>query len=285
MPLQMLSWATASQQGEGGSALHHWISTGTASHVSQEKAMINAICEFVQIDALMVNWYTKRKSDRVTVDDLTLVNSIPQLRDPSNGFEVRIHDLRVIKDIDLHVFGCSIINKKDDRPLIVYGAQGELNPLKGANRAIMEATAISFLGFYGPLYSPAEYFGKPEGDMFDDLDKNVSFYVHPNDAALNASSSKKLSSGKNRLLSSYPSYCSGDDAKELSALMAGIKRISEHAVYLDITTAGGHFPGLVRYEGLHSRALHHVHAGIPYSQHPRFKEFGGISNGYPHPLP
>jgi len=285
MPLQMLFVGYGIDKEKGEVPFMTGFSTGTASHLTQEKALLNAICEFVQIDALMVNWYTKRKADKVIVDDLTLINSIPQLRDPENGFELRIQDLRIIDEIDMHVFGCSLINKKDERPLIVYGAQAEQNPLKGAYRSIMESTAISFLGFYGPLYSPEEYFGNPDADMFDNLDTNVSYYIHPTDADKKRGILDELSSGKSRLLSSYPSYTTGNDREDLQRLVAGVKRISEHAIYLDITPPEVISQGWSVMRVFIPELSTMCMPGIPYSQHPRFEEFGGITNEYPHPLP
>lgn len=285
MPLQMLFVGYGLNKEKNEVPFTTAFSTGTASHVSQEKALINAICEFVQIDALMVNWYTKRKSDTVVVDDLTLINQISQLRDKNNGFEVRIQDLRILEEIDLHVFGCSVINKKNERPLIVYGAQGELDPLKGAYRSIMEATAISFLGFYGPLYSPAEYFSSPNQNMYDDLDKNVSFYIHPTEAEIKRALVDNLMSGKKKFLSSYKNFSTGNNTNDLLRLVSGLKKISKYAVYLDITPPEVISQGWSVMRVFIPELCTMCMPGIPYSNHPRLNQFGGVSNEFPHPLP
>ncbi|MBN1243431.1 MAG: YcaO-like family protein [Spirochaetales bacterium] len=285
VPLQMLFVGYGIDKTKGEIPFMTGFSTGTASHVSLEKALVNAICEFVQIDALMMSWYAGKASDDVIVDDPTLVRAIPQLADPGNGFELKVMDLRVTEDIDVHVFGCAVVNKRDERPLIVFGAQGELDPLKGVYRGIMEATAISFLGYYGPLYSPAEYFAAPSGASFDDLDKNVSYYIHPQDASRKRALIDGMSSGRKRYLSSYGSYSTGSPAGDLERLLTGLRKISEHAVYLDIT------PPEVIDQGWRVLRVYIPELctmcmpGIPYSQHPRFERFGGVKNAYPHPLP
>jgi len=285
MPLQMLFVGYGIEKRKNEIPFMTGFSTGTASHVSMEKALINAICEFVQIDSLMVNWYTGRKSDEVLIDDLTLINSMDTLRNKDNSFVPRVYDLTLMKDFGLHVFGCAIENKKNERPLIVFGAQGELNPLKGVYRSLMEATAISFLGYFGPLYSPGEYFTNQDSSMYDDLDKNVSFYIHPSDSEKKRSLLAKMSSGKKRPLSSFENYDSGDERENLQRLLESVKKISKYAVYLDIT------PPEVAQQGWHvmrvfiPELVTMCMPGIPYSQHPRFAEFGGVQNEYPHPLP
>jgi len=272
MPLQMLFVGYGIEKRKNEIPFMTGFSTGTASHVSMEKALINAICEFVQIDSLMVNWYTGRKSDEVLIDDLTLINSMDTLRNKDNSFVPRVYDLTLMKDFGLHVFGCAIENKKNERPLIVFGAQGELNPLKGVYRSLMEATAISFLGYFGPLYSPGEYFTNQDSSMYDDLDKNVSFYIHPSDSEKKRSLLAKMSSGKKRPLSSFENYDSGDERENLQRLLESVKKISKYAVYLDIT------PPEVAQQGWHvmrvfiPELVTMCMPGIPYSQHPRFAD-------------
>ena len=44
-------------------------STGTAAHKTTKKAMINAITEYLQIDAFIMSWYLMRKSPKVVIDN------------------------------------------------------------------------------------------------------------------------------------------------------------------------------------------------------------------------
>lgn len=285
MPLQMLFVGYGIEKRQNEVPFITGFSTGTASHVSMEKALINAICEFVQIDALMVNWYTGRASDEVLVDDLTLINAMGILGNKDNSFKVRVYDLTLMNKFGMYVFGCAIENKKEERPFIVFGAQGEMNPLKGVYRALMEATAISFLGYFGPLYSPNEYFANQDLSIYDDLDKNVSFYIHPSNAEKKRILFANMSSGKKKLLSSFENYDSGNEKENLQRLLESVRKISRYAVYLDIT------PPEVAAQGWHvmrvfiPELVTMCMPGIPYSRHPRFAEFGGIKNEYPHPLP
>lgn len=284
MPLQLLFVGYRVNRKENEVGFSPGFSTGTAAHGTLEKALSNAILEFIEIDALMVNWYTRRKSPVVVMDDATILKQYGSVFGESSGYDVLSFDLRILKEVDAHVFGTAIMNKKEERPFIVFGAQGHLDAVKGFYRSFMESMAIAFLGIYGPLYSPKEYFNDPGQDTFTDLDKNVSFFSIPSNGEKKREIIRSMGENK-RLLSMMKSYESGNTSEDLTKLIGQLSHVSEYAVYLDVTPPETREKGWYVMRTFIPELVTMCVPGVPYSQHPRFNTFGGIKNEFPHPLP
>ena len=59
---------------------------------------------------------------RIAVNDLTLAELCPQLFAPDAAFECLLMDLQVLDQIDASVVGAALMNRKNGRPLIAFGA-------------------------------------------------------------------------------------------------------------------------------------------------------------------
>jgi len=284
VPAQMLFVGYKLNRERGEVAFCPGFSTGTASHLSFEKALQNAILEFIEIDALMLQWYTDLTAPQVTVDNLTVSALVPKLLAARSQYELLALDLRVLKNVDAHVFGSILINKENERPFIMLGAQGNLDPVRALYRGLMEAIAISFLGIYGPLYMPKAYLAKSDDANFTDLDRNVSFFASPENAAEKRNVIQKLIGGR-KVLSGMKSYDTGDTGADTARLIRQLSSVSEYGVYLDVTPPETCSRGWKVMRVFFPELVSMCVPGVPCSQHPRIKAHGGISNPYPHPLP
>jgi thiazole/oxazole-forming peptide maturase SagD family component len=284
IPAQMLFVGYKFSRARGEVAFCPGFSTGTAAHTSLPKALQNALLEFIEIDALMLHWYTGLTAPAVTIDNVTLSALVPKLLAADSNYEVLALDLRVLKEVDAHVFGSVLMNKRKERPLIMLGAQGDLNPVRGFYRSLMEAVAISFLGIYGPLYLPKQYLASVPDATFTDLDRNVAFYASPDNAEQKKSSINKLVGGR-KVLSGMKSHDSGDVNSDTARLIRQLSGVSEYGVFLDITPPETRNRGWKVMRVFLPELVTMCVPGVPYSEHPRFTAFGGIRNEYPHPLP
>jgi thiazole/oxazole-forming peptide maturase SagD family component len=284
VPAQMLFVGYKLNRGRGEVAFCPGFSTGTAAHTSLAKALQSALLEFVEIDALMLNWYAALKAPAVVVDDLTLASLTPRLTAPDSAYEVLTLDLSLIKGLDAHVIGSTVINKKQERPFISFGAQGHLDPARACYRSLMEAVAVSFLGIYGPLYMPKEYLASTEGSGFTDLDRNVAFFASPDDAAVKREVFRKMT-GERKALSGMKSYDTGDVRADTARLVRQLSTVSEYGVYLDVTPPETRERGWKVMRVFIPELVTMCVPGVPYSEHPRLVAHGGIRNEYPHPLP
>jgi thiazole/oxazole-forming peptide maturase SagD family component len=259
-------------------------STGTAAHTSLEQALQNALLEYVEIDALMLHWYCGLKAPVVTIDDLALASLVPKLLANDSRYEVLGLDLKTIGGVDAHVLGAVLINRREERPFIVLGAQGHLDPVRALYRGLMEAMAIAFLGTYGPLYLPKEYLATSSEPSFTDLDRNVAFFASPERAAEKRAVIQNLVGGR-RVLSCMTAHGSGCIAADTAQLVRQLGSVCEHGVYLDITPPETHGRGWKVMRVLLPELVTMCVPGVPYDEHPRLKAYGGVRNGHPHPLP
>jgi thiazole/oxazole-forming peptide maturase SagD family component len=283
-PSQMLFTGHKLSRDRGEVGFCPGFSTGTAAHTSLEKALQNALLEFIEIDALMLNWYTDVKAPAITIDDLTMTALVPKLLAPESQYEVVALDMRVLKDVDAHVVCSVIIHKHNERPFIMLGAQGHLHAGRAFYRSLMEAVAISFLGIYGPLYLPKEYLTSTAGASFTDLDTNVSFFASPENAAEKREVIHKMVDGR-RALSTMKSYDTGNTRADTARLIRQLSSVSEYGVLLDVTPPETRSRGWKVMRVFFPELVTMCVPGVPYSEHPRIKAYGGIRNEYPHPLP
>ena len=284
IPAQMLFVGYRLGREQGEVPFNPGFSTGTAAHTSPEKALQSAILEFLEIDALMLQWYTDLKAPQVIIDDLTVTGMYPELFGADSPFEVLTLDLRVLDGVSAHVFGSVLLNRRRERPFIVFGAQGHLNPVRGAYRGLMEAIAIAFLGIYGPLYLPQEYLTPTEGASFTDLDKNVALFAHPDQADDKERVIRDLIDGS-RVLSALTDHDTGDAGADTARLIRQLREVSEYAVFLDVTPPETRDHGWYVTRVFFPELVTMCVPGVPYSRHPRIAAHGGIRNSYPHPLP
>ncbi|MBX3745296.1 MAG: YcaO-like family protein [Verrucomicrobiae bacterium] len=285
IPAQMLFVGYRLNRARNEVAFSPGFSTGTAAHRSVERALQSALLEFIEIDALMIHWYAALKAPRVTVDDLTVARLLPRLHEADSRYEVVPLLLNLLEGVDAHVLASVLINRRGERPYIVLGAQGHLDPVRAYYRSLMEAVAIAFLGIYGPVFLPDKYMAtRSAEEAFDDLDANVAFFASPDRAAEKRATIDRLI-GERTVLSGLPSHDSGDAKADTARLIRQLSRHSEYGVYLDITppeTAGRGWRVMrVFVPELVTMCV----PGVPYGEHPRLRAHGGIRNGFPHPLP
>jgi len=283
-PAQMLFVGYRPNRERNEVAFSPGFSTGTAAHSNLQKALQNALLEAIEIDALMVHWYTGRTAPAIVINDLTLQTLLPDLFAGSSQYEVLALDLRLSSEMSAHAIGVVLINKAQGRPLIIFGGQGGLDPRQTLYRALMEAIAVAFLGIYGPLYLPKQYLQSTDDSTFTDLDRNVAFFADPNGAATKVAAVRKLANGT-KLLSSMPNFQTPGTERDTMRLIQQLSKLSQYAVFIDITPPETSRMGWHVMRVFIPELVTMCLPGVPYSEHPRMKEFGGVRNALPHPLP
>ena len=129
VPAQMLFVGYQANQKEREVAFCPGFSTGTAAHTDLVTALQNALLEAVEIDALMLRWYTNRPARAVVVDDLSIPALVPDLFKRNSRYEVLTLDIRVLEEVHAQVIASIVIGKQEARPYITLGAQAGLEPV------------------------------------------------------------------------------------------------------------------------------------------------------------
>lgn len=253
-------------------------STGTAAHVSLDRALRNALVEAVQIDSFILNWYTSTPAPQVEVDDPDALRVLDSL---GIGTEYDLKASYLTRpELPLPTIGAFLLRKTEALPLISFGVQGDGNPRAALLRGAMESAAILGLGMYSAIFDTTTVHAAMNSSPYLDLDTNVLFYASPQDAAAKRDIVAQRFSGSVKLGEIPP--LDGDGLPDLIRMVAGV---SEWACYLDITPpelAGTDWK-VVRV--LIPELLSMCLPGLPPKAHPRMIQYGGVTNDRPHPLP
>ncbi len=259
-------------------------STGTAAHKTTKKAMINAITEYLQIDAFIMSWYLMRKSPKVVIDNPIVLKMLEDSGlDADSPYDV-IPLLVTMPDIDIPVY-TAILKRKDKKmPYMVVGTQGDLDAESGVLRGIMESTAIISMNTFMTIFDPEKFIFSINESAYTDLDTNVYYYGAPVHCEEKEEIIKKMS-GEEILLSDIPSMRGESADTILNKLIHEVKRVSKYAVYLDITPPEVSGWGWSVMRVFIPEICGMCLPGYPFKNHPRVLQYGGIVNDYPHPLP
>jgi thiazole/oxazole-forming peptide maturase SagD family component len=256
-------------------------SKGSATHVNICKALQSAIMEAVEADAFMLNWYTNVKSRRLEVDDLDLLRVTDQIIGKT-PYDLTLYDFSM-EDLPGTVLAAQLTNTARKAPYILMGCSANLSPHRAAYRALAEASTIHYLAANGPLMNPTDFLSK-DNDSFLNLDSNVAYWTRAENQDQKAKILDSIWEGE-AALSGLPDQAAGSDKEDLTNILKKIAKISNYAVYLDITPPEIAGQGLTVMRVFIPELVQLSYPGFPYSRHPRVLQAGGITNDFPHPMP
>ena len=257
------------------------ISTGTASHTSQKKALLNGLVEYLQIDSFMLFWYSdKFKAKRVILDDymtrfLQKNNLMPE------DAELIILDFTFDKPIS--VFGFFII--RDHYPILTFGVQGGADPYHTLYRGLLEAFSIYRYNYVVPVLEQDVFtLAHDDRNEFTDLDTNVVYWASEKDI------DKKLTYVYDKIEGTIPIESMKQDSYSDETVMKKIlnycRKNNFHIATLDVTAPELEYTDWSTIRVIIPELLPMCIPAIPFNNHPRMKEFGGGVHDYiPHPLP
>jgi len=257
-------------------------STGTAAHTSLDKALLNALVEAVQIDAFILNWYTSTPAPAVEIDmDGAQLLAMAGLQ-PNGPYEARISYLSR-PELPLPNMGVTLVRKSQQLPYIAFGLQADRDPAQALLRGAAESVAILGIGNFTTIFDlPRVHFAE-HSSAFTDLDTNVLYYASPNEASEKLRIVESRVAGSVRL-SEAPSYADTNEAA-IARLTRELAAVSRWATYLDITPPELADTPWKVVRVVIPELLSMCLPGYPPRAHPRFAEYGGVTNVAPHPLP
>ncbi|HWS30553.1 MAG TPA: YcaO-like family protein [Clostridia bacterium] len=259
-------------------------STGTASHKTLKKALINAITEYLQIDSFILTWYTMRKARRVEIDHPVISDILQKAGLGLDGSYEVLPLLISMPDMDIPIYMAILLRKEERMPYMVVGTQGDMDAENGVMRGIMEAAAILSMNTFMMSFDAEKFDFALNESAFTDLDTNVYFYAAPRKIEEKRRIVKQLT-GESIPLSSIPSLRGQSTDAILESLIAQVKNVSEYAAFLDITPPEIIDKGWSVVRVFIPEICGMCLPGFPFKNHPRMQRFGGVVNAYPHPLP
>ncbi|MFF4371591.1 YcaO-like family protein [Streptomyces sp. NPDC001594] len=282
LPAQLVFLGFRSEPVAGDKLFTPSFSTGTAAHVSLDKALLGALVEAVQIDAFILNWYTDAKAPLIDLDadghELLEAAGLA----PDGPYEVRA-SLLTRPELPLPNIGVTLVRRDGKLPYIAFGLQADPDPRRALLRGAAEAAAILGIGMFSTVFDLPHVHFAQHGSAYTDLDTNVLWFAAPGDAR------RKLTAVESRVegrtgFAALPGYADGDTAA-IRRLLKDLGGVGEFAGYLDFTP-----PELADTPWRVVRAvvpelLSMCLPGFPPKNHPRIREHGGVTHVVPHPLP
>jgi len=123
-----------------------------------------------------------------------------------------------------------------------------------------------------------------ENPRFLDLDSNVLFYSIPKKIEEKQNLIKGLIDDEIKL-SSLEDLRKDNIDEDIKFILKHLKKVSEYAVFMDITPPETRDKGWYVMRVLVPELLEMCIPDFPFANHPRMKQYGGIKNEYPHPMP
>ena len=258
-------------------------STGTAAHRTVHKALLNAIVEYIQIDAFVISWYTAKKCNRIQIDDPVILDTLEKVGlGKKSPYEI-VPLYMTLPDLELPSIMVMLRRKDKKTPAFILGVQGDMNIRNAVLRGIFEAAAIISMNVYNTIYDPQKVVFSNKESVFADLDTNVLYYGTPIHDDVVDDVLNKLT-GANVPLSSFETHSLSTEL-QLSHLLKELKKVSNYAVYLDLTPPELYGKNWSVMRTLIPELCGMCFPGFPFHEHPRMKQYGGVINGHPHPLP
>ena len=256
-------------------------SKGCASHTSPKLALRTALLEAVEADALMIRWYALTKSRRVILDDPILKDMIAQI---FGDLAVELISYEyTIPGSPGHVFAVAVLSKGNDRPTVLLGTGAGLNPSAVLYRTLIEAVAIYYIAYNGPVLQPRDYLAGVDVDSHTNLDSNVAYWAGTDDRDAKRATMRDMVEGEVRISALSNRQSTPDD--DLTYILGRLRTISDYAIRLDITPPElGHTDWSVARVFVPELVQVSL-PSFPYSGHPRLLQFGGVRNRLPHPAP
>ena len=258
------------------------VSTGTAAHVTWEKALTNSIIEYIQIDSFTSTWYSNKKVSGIYLDELRdekLKEKITNLMgNLTKKYDVLILNYSEFAIIPVYIFGVFIISKSGHNiPAISFGLQGGLEVNNTVYRAFCEYLENKEM-------SESNYINFPKFEDVDmekivDFDKNVAFFANPN----NYKKNKKIILSKTIFCNPHILLERKKHITSLRELLISLKHVAPKASFLDITP-----PYVNNYRVARvfiPELLAMTFPSFPQLNHPRLKNEDTNYEFYIHPMP
>lgn len=266
------------------------MSTGTATHLSYEKAMCNAMTESFQIHSFMSAWYLCKLLPRLNWKE-SVSSEFMSLFNKTFGKADNLDIIVLVNNYegtDFNNYITVIHNKEMKFPVYAVGMQGGLVKEYSLWRSMMEAAAIyvNLQGFYIFQNDKIDNVDYKACKSAMDLDSPFYFWANENDINLKNDFMNKFISSDFVDFSEVKGYNHLTTEEEMQKLIDIAQKSLSYYSFLDITSPELTDFGYktVRFVAPELLAMHFP--GCPYLNHPYFKNKGVcVKDVFPHPLP
>lgn len=258
-----------------------WISaavtTGTAAHTDKAKALINSILELVQIDSAMGHWYSARQAKKINFDDRTRnLQTILSRQGYFNPVQFSFHWL---ENPDLAGFSVACVYRNQRSiPKVAIGLGADVSLTRAMYKAYLEVIGVMGLSRMVIFQKKADY----SNALFYDLDSNVGYYGLGHGHSL---IQEKFPLDDTIDAINLPFDIQGSEDKQLAVLVKSFKKSNKELFFCDLTCVEAADLGFIVARVWSPDTLSLCLPSAPWTQHPRYLNYGGLAHEFPHPYP
>lgn len=263
------------------------MSTGTATHMSQEKALINALTESYQLHAFMEMWFTNKPLNQISWERYVSKNFLTVFNKTflkNNSYDIIVLE-NSFQDTEFKNFVVILKNKRGRFPYCAVGIQGGLNYEYALLRAMMEAAAIfvNLQEFYLFRYEEINKINLEDVKKSYNLDDTFLFWGNYNNIKEKEEKLSKIMSGK---IIPFKGNEKINANEELTLLLQIACKKLKYLYAIDITPPEIQKYGYETIRVIAPELLPMCFPAFPYINHEIFIKNGVYQeNVFPHPLP
>jgi ribosomal protein S12 methylthiotransferase accessory factor len=276
--------------GDGESPIDQPISTGLACHESFEVAAVNAICEVIERDHLMLTWQARITVPRL--DICTLPNNLRNVADRfhSANYELALFDITLDSKITTIL---SILRSKDSVRLFVVAAASALNPATAVLKSFEE---LAHTRHYCEIIAGLARSGRLAVTGVEDVTNQITHLAYYQRTENQMAADFLFGSAEIRRFEDLANLSTGSAQSDVDVLVKRIDSMGEQLFMKDVTTSDVASLGLsvVRaiIPGAHPLRMGYALRAlggkrlysIPYIG-PHVPVVGDNDNPHPHPYP
>jgi ribosomal protein S12 methylthiotransferase accessory factor len=201
------------------------ISTGCAAHTSYERALLNAVLEVVERDAISIVWLQRLTLPRVVIDSLS-TSLLPYLSDQQDSL-LKFEFFDATTDVGIPTIYGLQIDPTNPRLTTLVSCSTDLDPVAAIAKVIRDMAAIR-VAFSRPRPIPEKW------ENYKDLMDGATYMARAEQAG---AFDFLRQSNQRRLLSELTvAESTGDIRRQLSAVLERLRRMGLDAYAVDLST-------------------------------------------------
>jgi ribosomal protein S12 methylthiotransferase accessory factor len=270
----------------GESQITQSISTGLACHIGIYKAAINAVCEVIERDAVMITWQAMISPPKIKLDTISHQNFDIVERFKKSGYSISLFNITL--DIDIPTILSVATNDSPEVPPIVLAASTAPNPEDALRKSLEELEHTRYY-CHSILYRLPRLDPLINYDLIFDQDSHLNFWCDRR----NFQFSDFLFKSEQYIdFSEIKNIASGNAKDDLYEIIKKIKNAGYRTLLCDVTTSDIEYLGLkvVRaiIPGFHPLFVGHAFRSLGGSRLwniPQKMGYKGIHYGHDNPVP
>jgi len=279
--LVFVGYRTRAEQGEP--IICSAVTTGTAAHLTHDRALANALLELIQIDSAVGHWYSSWKARRVLLDGrVGWVDRV--IRRYGRGVPGPQFFWLPNPDLPGFTIACLFRGAGGGIPAVAVGLGCDLGLAGALYKAWLEAIGVCRLAAIEVLQLDAGAVeATPEGEPgIYDLDTNVAWYASGHGARL---IEERFEGAAPVATADLPPDLELQGEAAVSYLVEAFRRTGKELNRWDLTAPDVGELGFAVERVWSPDTLGLPLPSAPPRRHERFRQYGGASHGHPHPYP